>query len=738
MANRAIHRNPARPQGPDDRQVAYAPYNFIPLPDKVVTVALNELPDHDRYLTGNDRFTGRIHCTLETKTPLFIRGQMPLADFEKPDQEKQRQGYRDDRPDFYRDPATGRPMIPGSSLRGMLRSLVEIITFGKFGPVSERSVYYRAVADKTDIRRLYQATIADRRAGWIVKDDAGFAIQPAPEVGGRTYYKVSDKFAQDKGVKFTSIFDKHYESKGTQIVDVYFKPGTEDQVEDISPTSGLGFVAAKMICSGLMGDPKKRGAKKKHWVVPKAPMDKDAKLLRLSEQVIADYRNSITEFQQKGDLDREMGVLKNGLPVFYITDPEGQVTAIGHTANFRLPYMREKGKAMTLKAMIPEDLQREVEIDMAEALFGYVKSNNIGSGKARAYAGRVQVSDARLTETTGAPWLTPDFVLPKILSGPKPTSYQHYLTQPHPNLPEVDPQSRRKPHAVLSHYASSPKEAEPRGYKLFWHKKWAQSAADFQADPTEAEAHPKQYTRIRPVKSGVQFEFDVYFENLTQAELGALLWALRPPGEPNIPLHHKLGMGKPLGLGSVEITPKLYLDDRAARYADIWAQEGGWACPQAEAPSDFVLQAQQAFELAIMQKIGKPEKNFQEQPRIRMLQAMLAWPGPDKPFTEYMQIEHPERGNEYKDRSALPDPLHLEGMTPADPAAKLPIMSTANRADPSRDLPSKGQRQASSQPTRRRREPPPPQTTDEPSQFAKDFMEFLKKRSEELDDDETE
>jgi hypothetical protein len=71
------------------------------------------------------------------------------------------------------------------------------------------------------------------------------------------------------------------------------------------------------------------------------------------------------------------------------------------------------------------------------------------------------------------------------------------------------------------------------------------------------------------VKAGITFSGRVRFNNLTNLELGALLEALQLPSG----CSHRLGMGRPLGLGSVRITSRLRLVDRAARYG-TWQASG--------------------------------------------------------------------------------------------------------------------------------------------------------------------
>ena len=75
-----------------------------------------------------------------------------------------------------------------------------------------------------------------------------------------------------------------------------------------------------------------------------------------------------------------------------------------------------------------------------------------------------------------------------------------------------------------------------------------------------------QLTIIRPVKRGTSFVGRLRFENLTDLELGALLTALQLPSSKR----HHLGMGKPLGLGSVRNEATLHLTNRERRYASLF------------------------------------------------------------------------------------------------------------------------------------------------------------------------
>ncbi|MGC1395940.1 MAG: hypothetical protein WA828_16910, partial [Coleofasciculaceae cyanobacterium] len=63
---------------PKKRQ-AFAPYNFVELPNEELVVLAQELPQQNIY--DPQRYTGYIQCTLVTESPLYIRGGLLPNDF---------------------------------------------------------------------------------------------------------------------------------------------------------------------------------------------------------------------------------------------------------------------------------------------------------------------------------------------------------------------------------------------------------------------------------------------------------------------------------------------------------------------------------------------------------------------------------------------------------------------------------------------------------------------------------
>lgn len=80
------------------------------------------------------------------------------------------------------------------------------------------------------------------------------------------------------------------------------------------------------------------------------------------------------------------------------------------------------------------------------------------------------------------------------------------------------------------------------GYKQYWLK-------DFKIPVYEDAKNAKVMTTIKPLNKDTQFKGVIRFKNLHREELGLLLWAIALEEG----CYHSIGMGKPLGLGRVNI-----------------------------------------------------------------------------------------------------------------------------------------------------------------------------------------
>ena len=655
---------------------AHAPYNFVPLPQQVVTVE-GALPDHDRCVG----YSGWIDCALETLSPTYVRGMLRETTFKKYD--KPDESFDELPDDVQLEKAqffavNDRVAIPGSSLRGLIRAMVEMVSFGKMNVVSDKQMIFRAVGDPSSLGQYYREQVLGAnkapspnnrfdypslslQGGYLRQTSNGWAIAPALAHGNETIIHVEYTDAQLIGIQPSTqtrqiqtthaVYVTPAQRKspnrgrrgaGTLTLDVAVAPqgGVAKRSNGASKPSDM--VEATLVVSGHMG-----GGHAKHWHCAIYAPDPAAKQIPISDDLWRVYEE---------DRDMTRGIptrklQKDGDALFYLLDSKDNLIFFGPTQMFRLPF----GKSA--RDFVPASHRQEQDMDFAEAMFGYVGK---GSERTESRAGRVFVGDARALDGQDDVLLSDDIITPKILGTPKPSTFQHYLVQP-------DAAANNK--LSIQHYASeTPGETVVRGHKLFWHSSnLAREQFEYPhaRGSDERKQAKKQLTGIRPIKHGIKFEFRVNFENLSEVELGALLWALDLPADHA----HKLGMAKPLGLGSVRMTPTLHVHERVSRYKGLFAGDG-WQLGDVQPVT--IAGAKLAFETHILARLADAEfdgarhTSFTAVPRIYELLCMLALPKDEADWfnrTKYMTIGDRNKGveNEYKSRPVLPLPSKVIG-----------------------------------------------------------------------------
>lgn len=713
------HDNPTRPRRDRDGNEiwARAPYNFVPLPNKVVA-AQQPLPRHDRY--DKNLLTGWIDCELETCSPTYVRGMLTEQQFEEQGRAKPDELERDEiekRAPFFAtsdEEVDGRlvPVLPGSSLRGMVRSLVEVASYGRVRWIGKEPVFtFRAVAAAKDdpLRDPYRDVLGpfgrNVRAGYLERVGSDWYVRPAllpdndmgwPERSA--YLKVKERQIGSSDIPgYIRLNSADYHPQlhrvSFDIAVAQGKRGRYVRLNQIGPRDAGYEHDGVLVCSGNMletGSARQKSPRRNHALVL-APNPDPRTRIRISQQALEDYQASLTPFErdelgpwgsgpgcfpQPEELrsrDEDAPVYykgedgtRFGPPLFYVspdTTPEDEVVYFGHSPNFRIPARHEfdDGRRATRPPdFAPSEIYDTEKADLADAIFGWVEEKEGGPKEQRA--GRVFFEDARFEKAEDDVWLSSRSITPHVLSGPKATTFQHYLVQDRSKGHDPDNKSS------LAHYGTPPNETAIRGHKFYWHKG---GDPDIEAT-TEERKHESQLTRIIPVKQGVHFKFRVRFENLRGEELGALLWALTLPGDGKETYRHHLGMGKPLGMGAVEITPTLYLTQRDKRYRQLFADED-WHEPVQEIDGQQYVED---FERFVRRGIdASPEDEpLAELDRIQALLALHEWHESDRAWldrTRYMEIEHgPSKINEYSERPVLPDPLAVVGRKREGPEVK--------------------------------------------------------------------
>ena len=155
--------------------------------------------------------------------------------------------------------------------------------------------------------------------------------------------------------------------------------------------------------------------------------------------------------------------------------------------------------------LIPAQLRSPEVIDFTEALFGFVRDDDElkqmspqpkQGEKGRSYAGRVFVGDATLNPGQQDIWLpvnAPDGILePAILASPKPTSFQHYLTQPNPNdrAASSSIQASFIPYVRIKRLMLAPSEASKTPAAMVMTAQKPSTNAQISAPPRRSASNP--------------------------------------------------------------------------------------------------------------------------------------------------------------------------------------------------------------------------------------------------------
>src|SRR5690606_16949138 len=106
-----------------------APYNFVPLSKKVVFPHWANVISHD--IPFEDGLSGSFKVEIETQSPIFVRDGVSKKDGLNQDHNTINKFFR------YKD----KYCIPSSSLKGTIRNVLEIMSFGNIRKNTQDKTY---------------------------------------------------------------------------------------------------------------------------------------------------------------------------------------------------------------------------------------------------------------------------------------------------------------------------------------------------------------------------------------------------------------------------------------------------------------------------------------------------------------------------------------------------------------------------------------------------------------------
>ncbi len=545
-----------------------APYNFVSLPESVLPAQFQNVDDFKEHVTSAETVSGEIFLDIETLTPLFIGGN-----------------------ESKNFAPVGKPIIPGSSLRGMFKNIFKIVTCGAFRGEStaqkkgedfnDEHIYFRCIMGvgrypwTKSLNKLYNGRMIhsvkgkdgkiipakSARPGFLIcTNDNKVFIAPS-------IYKSDRKDDRILIREYEKIFNVTIPERNSSRIEwdggtAYIITGSQARYKLLDQNS----------YDTLNDEEKKRAGKqfirftkidyvdwcREHW-------------LEIHDDVLTSYRHDRNrrgvdivprdEDGKKvaGTLGRKQleNLLGENLPRDVVSlipchflEERGQVTAFGHGQCFRIPYQNRISDAVKISG--------NESVDFADALFG----------SKELWASRVYFEDATPVEKIST--LPTDKAHP--LMQPNPTSYQLYLKQ--------------DGKGELVHWDNH--NAQIRGYKLYWHKPadWQATAFELRENQKRLKSDKEPLTKeMTPLDKGNNFVAKIRFKNLSRVELGALMMIFDLDGAKNPA--YKIGQGKPFGFGSVRITPKLFVENEST-YTKLFDGDG-WQNPCREKnPAEYL------------------------------------------------------------------------------------------------------------------------------------------------------
>lgn len=494
-----------------------APFNFVPLNDNVFFPGWADKISQD--IPFEDGMSGTIELKITAKTPIFVRN----GHVEK-DKEQNTERYKS-----FSKTTDGSYFIPGTSIKGAVRSVLEILSFGKMSQhrVANQSFGIRDLSKSAD-GDFYRAKIKtdNVHCGWLklindqyYLDDCGLpwrisveAIDYQLGTSLDGFVKNSENFKSDDN----RTAQKKYELVGSSKLTHNFSPD-EDTRKALSVGNRLFVKFDKEGEEGIIvftGQPgerkigkKKTNSGKDSWKGKSFEFVFPCKIERcnilldesLVDAFVSVHKNSpdYKNFRKGQLMDGEK------IPVFFVYKEDGKtIDAIGLSYMFKYPAYNSIYNA------IPAEHLSESR-DLSECIFGDISSEGALRGRV-SFGNALSKEECQTLDETKV-----------VLSSPNPSYYPLYLGDGQTWNSETIQIAGRKRYPTRNKLVQSPK-----------------GTGDME-------------NQMVPLASGSVFHETIRFHNLKRVELGALLSSILFHNQKDC--FHSIGAGKPLGYGKVSI-----------------------------------------------------------------------------------------------------------------------------------------------------------------------------------------
>ncbi|SDZ39603.1 CRISPR-associated protein [Evansella caseinilytica] len=519
------------------------PYNFVPLEEKC---------ERQEFKQGT--LTGYLECTLETLTPLFIPNTSYNHALHKEKEPKDGDhlsynfySYENLSHSGVKKDALYRPVIPGSEIRGAIRSVFEAAFNGCLSQVNQNKTLHRR-----SMQPKKPALLRKTQNGWEIKECYRIILNTDPRNKnkiGKYGTFIDIKKLKEGQVLYFSEMNKHKK-----------RPTIKHIITDeIKPKKGFwktGYVHIGEPCDTKYHESLFVPKNNKVWEL-------------IDNQEIELLKKVLDKYNMNNKDDNEHAGYKEYRKIFYnLMDRE----PIEEEKDIFIPvyYSEIKNeKRFFSPAMLSQEVFNNTVGDLLRENGGYQPCESrdlvcpscalfglISKQTGQSLASRIRFADATITDTNDI-YMKP--IVLDELGEPKPGTVEFYTIMPD------GLKGKQKKYWTYDYtkegsksFDLDPKKLRVRGRKFYWHH---------EPKYLENSKLKRMRQRIRPLKDGATFTFRVYFEQIAEDELKQLQWAL---DFNDLSSAHKIGRGKPLGFGSVKVTIKKLMLRQIDKNSGSW------------------------------------------------------------------------------------------------------------------------------------------------------------------------
>ena len=490
------------------------PYNFV---------SLGEIEEIKREKRVKGEHSGKIKCNLKNLTPIFIGN--------KTDE-------KEEKTLTLKVEGNEKYVIPASTLKGEIRNIIEVLTTSCIKNVEEERLDYRGSAGgRTNVFGIIKKLPTANDDGIIIEADKVKVNRKKVLSNYKPgFYPI--KVANNLLVK---DYIKRAKLKPN------YKKG-EDDPNAINSTNEFNKVQQGGTLNATL------------WVSSFIPNKKYEKLLIPNEKhysfTKSDYEDLLYLIKQRKEAeekkppkDREdlyIDELKEGDTIIFEVNEKGRIENFSFS---EIPRLRYKMSPLDL---IPKQFHpcTSEELCFACRIFGTIgdhSENKVGEKKQEkitSMSSKIFISDA-LSINNKSKELEKKLILKS-------------LGEPHPSLTRF----------YLENNGTYDKNFKIRGRKFYWHHQDKIEAGKNYSNYLKTISDPAPSTTNSTIwflESEQNFEFEVAFKDLTDEELGILIYSLELEQD----LLHKFGKAKAFGLGSCEIKITDCLLESSEKYSSF-------------------------------------------------------------------------------------------------------------------------------------------------------------------------